>query len=51
MKKCPYCGHGNDDKTEVCVNCCAGFPKETKQEEPKHEEEETVHVTRRKTRS
>lgn len=26
MKKCPYCGHENDDNVNVCGHCCAGLP-------------------------
>ena len=26
MKKCPYCGHMNDDERTNCDKCFAGFP-------------------------
>ena len=28
MKKCPYCGHENDDTAWKCSKCQAGFPNE-----------------------
>ena len=35
MKKCPYCGHMNDEENTVCGKCSAGFPyEETKKESP-----------------
>ena len=34
MKKCPYCGHDNEDKAEICAHCFAGMP-EPKQEKPR----------------
>lgn len=33
MKKCPYCGHHNEDNAEICERCYAGLPKETKPEQ------------------
>lgn len=30
MKKCPYCGHENDDSEWKCSKCKAGFPNENK---------------------
>lgn len=37
MKKCPYCGHENEDGATTCQRCYAGFPKvdETKNEQDK----------------
>ncbi len=26
MKKCPYCGHENDNNVNVCDHCCAELP-------------------------
>ena len=42
MKKCPYCGHENDDKETQCQHCYAGLPQETKrkQKSEKHSDEE-----------
>ena len=28
MKKCPYCGHEQDDQNKICERCHAGLPKE-----------------------
>ena len=46
MKKCPYCGYGNDDQAETCQKCHAELP---------HEEKKTVteseRTNRKKTRS
>ena len=28
MKKCPYCGHENDEQTKVCERCKAGIPRD-----------------------
>lgn len=44
MKKCPYCGHDNDDRNEVCEHCKADIS---------HEEtsKESVKSSRKKTRS
>ena len=33
MKKCPYCGHLNDDTATGCSKCKAGFPHEEPKEE------------------
>ena len=33
MKKCPYCGHLNDDAATGCSKCKAGFPHEEPKEE------------------
>ena len=30
VKKCPYCGHMNEDESRVCDKCFAGFPHEEK---------------------
>lgn len=36
MKKCPYCGHENDDTAWKCGKCQAGFPhEETKPKDAK----------------
>ena len=35
MKKCPYCGHGNDEYAEVCEHCRAGLPAEKQKEQPR----------------
>ena len=35
MKKCPYCGHENDDAAWKCDKCQAGFPSETNKTEEK----------------
>ena len=36
MKKCPYCGHENEDQAENCERCRAGLPhEETNTEKPK----------------
>lgn len=35
MKKCPYCGHINDDNATRCDRCYAGFPAEEKRQEGK----------------
>lgn len=34
MKKCPYCGHRNDDNATGCAKCKAGFPREETKTEP-----------------
>ena len=34
MKKCPYCGHGNDEQVKVCGHCYAGLPAEKQEKEP-----------------
>ena len=46
MKKCPYCGHENDEQAKTCERCSAGLPvlkreeseskKTQKQEVKKH---------------
>ena len=43
MKKCPFCGYGNDDQVETCQKCHAELPHETKKTEPEK--------ARKKTRS
>ena len=32
MKKCPYCGHEQDDQQKCCEKCHAGLPAEKKTE-------------------
>ena len=32
MKKCPYCGHENDDTALKCSKCKADFPNEETEE-------------------
>ena len=32
MKKCPFCGHENDDQATGCAKCFAGFPNEKSEE-------------------
>ena len=34
MKKCPYCGHMNDDQAKGCQKCKAGFPQTEEKTEP-----------------
>ena len=34
MKKCPYCGTGNDDNATVCNHCYAGLPVQKQKEKP-----------------
>ena len=34
MKKCPYCGHMNEDTATGCSHCYAGFPAEEQEEKP-----------------
>ena len=34
MKKCPYCGHENDDKAENCERCYAGISAEKQDKKP-----------------
>lgn len=34
MKKCPYCGHENDDTAWKCSKCQAGFPHGEPEEKP-----------------
>jgi len=48
MKKCPYCGHMNDDDRKTCEHCYAGFPEE---KEPEKETKETERVSRKRVRS
>ena len=35
MKKCPYCGHINDDDSSNCAHCYAGIPAEKQEKEAK----------------
>lgn len=35
MKKCPYCGHDNEDKAVCCARCYAGIPQEKLETEKK----------------
>jgi uncharacterized membrane protein YvbJ len=53
MKKCPYCGHLNDDNATGCGKCFAGFPEEpVKVEEPKQEvEQKEKTALKKRTRS
>lgn len=52
MKKCPYCGHMNEDSARGCKRCSAGFPDDKQDRKPKAEDEpETDRVLKRKTRS
>ena len=51
MKKCPYCGYGNDDHAESCGHCFAGFPKtnnETEHEEKPVEKPEKPNARKKK---
>ena len=48
MKKCPYCGHENDDKNEVCINCRAELPKVKKD---KSTEEHETDAPKKRVRS
>ena len=32
MKKCPYCGHGNDEQAKTCEHCFAELPVEKQTE-------------------
>ena len=50
MKKCPYCGHINDDSRWNCEHCYAGFPTEKKQEIKEDKKEEGVSTPRKRTR-
>lgn len=38
MKKCPYCGHENENGTKVCVKCKAEIPQPKKNEKKKEKE-------------
>lgn len=43
MKKCPYCGHMNDEQAKACDHCYAGFPVEKQEEkEPKKVQKQEV---------
>lgn len=37
MKKCPYCGYGNENKVNICEHCRAELPAE----KPKEQSEKT----------
>ena len=45
MKKCPYCGHENDDTAWKCSKCKAGFPNE---EQTKDNSDSTVKTKTRR---
>jgi len=32
MKKCPYCGHEQNDQNKICERCYAGLPDEKPEE-------------------
>ena len=53
MKKCPYCGKSNDDRTNVCEHCYAAIPHEEEQKKPEMTEEtdKVARSSRRKIRS
>ena len=43
MKKCPYCGHGNDEQAKTCERCSAGLPVVKREEsEPKKVQKQEV---------
>ena len=48
MKKCPYCGHENDEQTKVCERCRAEIPHEKKLPESTKENSAEVNVSKRK---
>ena len=51
MKKCPYCGHINDDDRWNCSRCYAGLPEEKKPEEKTDKEPEHENAPRKRIRS
>ena len=50
MRKCPYCGHENDDNAVRCERCYAGFLDENDNKEQEESEEEKP-VRKKKMRS
>lgn len=51
MKKCPFCGRGNEDDAKTCIGCYAGLKEKKKPEENQEEipeESEQKFVSRRK---
>lgn len=48
MKKCPYCGHSNEDSRKTCERCYAGLPEEKK---PESETKEPERIPRKRVRS
>lgn len=46
MKKCPFCGHENDEQAKACEHCKAMIPHEDN-----NTEEETIKGFRRNKRS
>lgn len=53
MKKCPYCGHENEDNGERCARCSAELPREKEIEENVNNdsEHEEIHAFRKRVRS
>lgn len=35
MKKCPYCGHNNNDNAVSCEHCYARLPEEKQKQKQK----------------
>lgn len=50
MKKCPCCGHENDDNAVRCEKCYVGFPKENDNDKQEESVEEKP-VLKKRTRS
>lgn len=41
MKKCPYCGYGNEDSAFNCEKCRAELPAEKPNDQPKKAEKKS----------